>query len=633
MWCWAGCRTTRRRGNRALLATLLQTGALWLALRYGGTLSRPAALACTILPPLAFVTARQQDTDGALGLFLSFCVLLVGVILDGVHTTLVFAYGLTACVALRTTAHVAACRVSRAPHRQPSARRTAHVFGSALALALPCLLAAFAVDGAIGLLPSPSRTRHDATAGSGTDGSRRRVGLDDSFVLDGSHGVLSDLHGEQLVRVTTADGQAVPPDLYLRSGFFAEAGLERWRIGKLEQELLPAADRHPLREPSPRTGVQWLEIERYAGARNFLFAPPGAVEIHCPGDLIADRAREWLRQVDRNQLDAYEIGYQTLPPPAADQPVDPRARSLGLLALPVGLDRARCEQLLDAWHVGRDPRAAAEAVADGLARHCRYDRAEPVGPFAHTLENFLFAADDRRGYCMHFASAAALLLRLRGIPCRIGVGLYGGDQDRREPGARVFGSQHAHAWIEIPFAGRGFVVFDPTPPQERGQRMPSRTDDKARLEAAAAAAGATTPGTWRALLDFLLQPWLLLVALLAAIASTLWPTGPARRAPVPVPPIARSARRLLARLLRALDAAGHARGGATLERFAQDLAARHRLLPEIAAAFATYQEVRFGGRPLDDARTATLQRGVAAAEAMLARRADERQPTVTAGQT
>ncbi len=620
--------------RRALLTSGLQALALWLGLEFAGTLSRPAALAGTILPPLAFVTSRRQETDGALGLFLSFCVLLVGVILDGVHAPLVFAYGLAACVTLRTTAHLAACRVGRAPQGMPTPRRTATVFGSALALALPCLLAAYAVERSIGLLPTPGHSARDVVGAGGTDRGRRRVGLDDSFVLDGGRGTLADLHGEQLVRVRTATGQAVPEDLYLRSGFFATAGLDRWQIGQLDKQVAGRAESHPLRRPLPDAPVEWLELERFAGARNFVFAPPATVEIDGIDDLIVDDLREWLRQPDGSRQDAYALGYQRLPAPPADLPVDPRARRLGLLTLPTGTDLAPFEQLLDTWRVGTSPRAAAEAIAAGLMQHCRYDRVEPVGPHAHALENFLFADGDRRGYCMHFASAAALMLRLRGIPCRIGVGLYGGEADRSEAGARVYGSQHAHAWVEIPFVGRGFVVFDPTPPPERGRRMPSRLDERGVADAANAAQAEPAGSPWRTLLDFVLQPWLLVVALLLAIASTLWPAGPARPGAAAMPPVARNARRLLSRLLRALGAAGHGRRpGETLESFARTLAERGRLLPEVQAAFLAYQEVRFGGRAFDDARALVLQQGIVAAERMQLASSAAPQAEAAAGQT
>jgi transglutaminase-like putative cysteine protease len=603
--------------RRALLAVLLQSLALWLALEHAGTLSRPAALAGTILPPLAFASTRQQDADGALGLFLSFCVLLVGVILDRAHLPLLAAYSLAACTNLRAAAHLAARRVGRAPARIDAGLRTTAVAGSAIGLLLPCLLAAIATERSLGLLPSPGRSPDAATDGRADDRGRRRIGLDDAFVLDGATGALTDLHGERLVRARSVTSRPVPEDLYLRSGFFALPGMDRWRVGDLDATVAAAADGHVLRRPLPQARVEWLEIERFSGASEFVFVPPGTVEVRGVDGLAVDDAREWLRPFDGSRADVYAVAFQRLPPPAADLPLDPRARRLGLLTLPPDLDPAPFERLLDEWGVSTQPKQAAAAIAEGLAARCRYERTEPSGPYAHALENFLFATGDRRGYCMHFASAAALLLRLRGIPCRIGVGLYGGDPDPRDAAARRYGSQHAHAWVEIPFAGRGFVVFDPTPPAERGQRMPSRTDSGAAPDSAPAGAATAAAGGWRAVLDFLLQPWLPAVVLLLALGSTLWPAGPVRGGPAPTPTVARSARRLLARLLRALGAAGHWRTrGETLEQFALRLRASGHLPADVAAAFTAYQEVRFGGREFDQARARLLQLGIGAAERM-----------------
>ncbi|HEX5050148.1 MAG TPA: transglutaminase-like domain-containing protein [Planctomycetota bacterium] len=603
---------------RALLALALQTGACYLALELVGPMSRPAALACTILPPLAFVTARHQDSDAALALFLSFCVLLVGVILDGVHLPLLLAYGAAGCASLRCAAHIAAHTLGRPSRRRPAMRaeRLATVTSS-LVLVLACLCAGFAIERTLGWLPSPSRQR-TADAESPTEmRGPRSVGLSDSFVLDGGQGVLSELTGEQLVRVRSEAGDEVPGDLYLRSGFFAVPGLDRWQLGALERAPAPRADGHVLRRPLPRVATSWLELERFAGARNFVFVPPHTCEVRGLEDLIVDRTREWLRQREGSAQNVYQVGYQRLPHPAAEARLDPRASRLGLLGLPVGLDRRPFEDLLHEWRVGDDPARATDQIAAGLAARCRYDRIEPVGPYAHALENFLFASGDRRGYCMHFASAAALMLRLRGIPCRIGVGLYGGDPDRKEPGARIYGSQHAHAWVEIPYVDRGYVVFDPTPAAERGRRTPSRLDTTPTAEAGQPVPAGQAGEAAAEFLRWVTQPWLLVLALLLAVASAAWPTGTPQPPRIATPATAKTARRLLVRILRALGRAGHLRAHRqTLEAFARDLARRRRLLPEVEAAFLAYQEVRFGGRPFDPARERVLLHAVDAATRM-----------------
>ena len=51
------------------------------------------------MPPLAFTTARSHDTDPSLALFLSFCVLLVGV-----NVAVFVVLGLGLCVAVRGAA-------------------------------------------------------------------------------------------------------------------------------------------------------------------------------------------------------------------------------------------------------------------------------------------------------------------------------------------------------------------------------------------------------------------------------------------------------------------------------------------------------------------------------------------------
>ena len=618
----------RRPWQRGLLAVALQVSALALLWRFGEPLSRPAALACTILPPLAFVIARRADADAALGLFLSFCVLLVGIILDGVAVPLVACYGAFACLALRSEAHLAAHGASQS-RRTPSPRPPigASVLLSGALLGVPCLFAALAIERGLGLVPSPSRApraavEHAAPVVAGP----RMVGLDDSFLLDGGSGVLSDARGAPLLRVHTKDGGPVPRDLYLRSGFFAVPGLDRWQIGALDLQQRAGTD-HLLHPPLPQPEVSWLEFDRRDGARNLVFVPPHACELRGVPELESDAGREWLRQRERAAQTDYAVGYQRLLPDPGLAP-DRRGAGDGLLTLPAGLDRAAFDALLHEWDATGSAARIAERIGAGLARHCRYDQSEPRGPHAHALLNFLFAPDDRRGYCMHFASAAALLLRLQGVPCRIGVGLHGGDAEAAGKGARLYGARHAHAWVEIPCAGRGYVVFDPTPARTRSPDAPAPSavpGDGTTIAASAPPAIALLDD----LAAFAAQPWLPVAVLLLVLAAAMWPVGAPRSRARPAPPAAKGARTLLARILRALGDAGHPRSpGQTLELFAQQLAARQQLAPEVRDAFAAYQHVRFGGRAFDGEHERRMLLGVAVAE-----RSRHGAGTRTAGQT
>ncbi len=603
-------RLSRSPWSRAVLASTLQALACWGALEWVGPMTRPAALACTILPPMAFATVRNHDADPSLPLFLSFCVLLVGIILDGLHLPLVLGYGVAAFLSLHGSTLAQSYRVSAARSTRP-ALRALDVSATSL-LGMSFLLAVFAVDRTLSCVPSLSEGRSTAE-GSNRGTQEREVGLDDTFTFDGPGGVLSELRGEQLVRVESFTGTP-PSDLYLRCGFFTAPGLDRWDIGPLELQPQSAPREHVFR-PERRIGtIRSLLIERYAGAAKFVFLPPHTTRVRGLTDLVVDQRREWIRPRRPSEL-PYEAIWQVPPPLGPPTRLEPAAADLGLVSLPEALDRRPYERLLQAWGVGDDPAQAMAALAEGLAKHCRYDRQAPSGPFEHELENFLFTDGDRRGYCMHFASAAALMLRMRGVPCRIAVGLYGGAPSGASSAARIYGSQHAHAWVEVPVEGHGYAVFDPTPPGVRGrgfvpdQRPSLASDPDLQLQRS------LLEPTLRRVGEVLAMPW----TWAAALAATLLLAALPRRAPRNKPDrrvIAQpQARRKLQRLLRALAHAGHPRGHTqTLEHFARELG--ERLAPDVRAAFTAYQEVRFGGRRFDDARAAAMDAGIRAAAAM-----------------
>ncbi len=72
-----------------------------------------------------------------------------------------------------------------------------------------------------------------------------------------------------------------------------------------------------------------------------------------------------------------------------------------------------------------------------------------------------FLTRTHSGYCQHFAGAAALLLRLAGVPTRVVAGFATGESDGA--GHYRVRDLDAHAWIEVYFPGYGWVPFNPTP--------------------------------------------------------------------------------------------------------------------------------------------------------------------------
>ena len=73
-----------------------------------------------------------------------------------------------------------------------------------------------------------------------------------------------------------------------------------------------------------------------------------------------------------------------------------------------------------------------------------------------------FLLSGRRGFCQHFAGGMAVMLRSVGIPARVAVGYTGGSYDSDIDRYRVL-DRDAHSWVEVWFAGYGWLPFDPTP--------------------------------------------------------------------------------------------------------------------------------------------------------------------------
>ncbi len=71
----------------------------------------------------------------------------------------------------------------------------------------------------------------------------------------------------------------------------------------------------------------------------------------------------------------------------------------------------------------------------------------------------------KSGYCVHFASAMALMARTLGIPSRVTEGYLPGTSNGgsvNNPGLYTVTSDDLHAWPELYFAGVGWVPFEPT---------------------------------------------------------------------------------------------------------------------------------------------------------------------------
>jgi protein-glutamine gamma-glutamyltransferase len=126
---------------------------------------------------------------------------------------------------------------------------------------------------------------------------------------------------------------------------------------------------------------------------------------------------------------------------------------------------------LDVVQGAKSPYAAVVALETWFRSGLfAYDESPPVRRNVPPL--IAFVTEDRRGYCQHFAGAMALMLRYLGIPARVGAGFTTGRYNA-ERGEWTVADTNAHTWVEVWFAGYGWLPFDPTP--GRGRLLSSYT--------------------------------------------------------------------------------------------------------------------------------------------------------------
>ncbi|WP_457627192.1 transglutaminase family protein [Persephonella sp.] len=106
---------------------------------------------------------------------------------------------------------------------------------------------------------------------------------------------------------------------------------------------------------------------------------------------------------------------------------------------------------------GSDDRETVKNVVEYVKKNYRYTLEDlPVSD--SPLEDFLFRS--KKGNCEYFASAAAVLLRVNGIPVRLVAG-YKGVEYNQIGDYYIVPQKYAHTWIEVNIDGY-WERFDPT---------------------------------------------------------------------------------------------------------------------------------------------------------------------------
>ena len=194
------------------------------------------------------------------------------------------------------------------------------------------------------------------------------------------------------------------------------------------------------------------------------------------------------------------------------QPLDVTMTSVAGGVIPEAPDRNRQRRALQ-LPPGSNPRTAALAQRLRAQHPEARDFVAAVLGMLHTeaffytltpprlgdnpVDDFLF--DSKRGFCGHYASAFAVIMRAAGIPARVVTGYLGGNENPYGD-YWIVRQSAAHAWVAVWFEGGGWLRIDPT-----AAIASARVETQQRDDGATAMLGVTLRGRGSWLADLALR--------------------------------------------------------------------------------------------------------------------------------
>lgn len=218
------------------------------------------------------------------------------------------------------------------------------------------------------------------------------------------------------------------------------------------------ADLKTLREGLWLSGDYVVEKSKSLGGLVFEGCTPGA--------LVADDSRQWNSDVQKFYLWYNEyVAEQYLVVPAG-------LRELTSIVNDIRASDS-CRHILERPQgdaAGRNAvrLALGSLVAEELGSLARYDIDPGALPWGTDPVEY-FLGENHQGYCVHFASAGALMLRQLGVPARFVTGYVVQPWQFRRSDSGYQASVRddaAHAWVEIWLENVGWVPVEMTPGYE-----------------------------------------------------------------------------------------------------------------------------------------------------------------------
>jgi transglutaminase-like putative cysteine protease len=336
-----------------------------------------------------------------------------------------------ACAAMMLVAHPGAVLPVRA-----ALRLSARSLAMAVPLAAACFLLFPRLGGQFWALPG---------------GGEASTGLSDVMSPGAIDELVADYEPAFRVRF---EGTPPPPEMrYWRGPVLNSFDGYTWRRERRNYSAIPltrlgdAVRYRVTMEPTYRNWLFALDTVDASPGRNVYLAPDHVLLRSEPvGETISYDASSHLRTMPRADISTLARRYETALPPGRN----PRALAFARDLRERAADDAEYTRLVLDWFRDNKLEYTLEPDRTGL----------------ESVDSVLF--DTRRGFCGHFASSYATLMRAVGIPARVVTGYLGGEWNP-VGGYMIVRQSDAHAWTEVWLEGQGWTRIDPTAVVEPGR--------------------------------------------------------------------------------------------------------------------------------------------------------------------
>jgi transglutaminase-like putative cysteine protease len=226
---------------------------------------------------------------------------------------------------------------------------------------------------------------------------------------------------------------------------FAEFDGRSWRPRRTPALAAPTV------EFGGETVSQQIDLVPHHSRR--LFALDRPVSVSVPATIFADHTIQTPDNIDER------LRYSAVSTTAlAADPLQPWAQRI-FLALPPD-DNPEARKLAAGWRTkARQPSEIIETALSYFRSQGFVYSITPPLLGEHPVDDFLLGS--RKGFCEHYASAFAFLMRAAGVPSRIVAGYLGGEQNPFG-GYLIVRQFDAHAWVEVWLEDNGWTRIDPT---------------------------------------------------------------------------------------------------------------------------------------------------------------------------